>query len=192
MESVSGSAAPQCLDEALEALAAAARALRSVSLTEEARQVDALADRLEPGRRVGSPNVFRCEGEYRVVLYEGDVFRLRETIGLSYLAKLLANPGREMHVLEVVGSDVALDSDAGPLVDAAARRAYRRRIRTLTQEVVDAERPSAPPLRGRRSAVQREGDLMSASRTTATNSPGIAIRPETSRRPTSQPLSSAP
>ena len=38
--------------------------------------------------------VFRREGEYWTIAYEGLVFRVRDTKGLRYLALLLRDPGR--------------------------------------------------------------------------------------------------
>lgn len=132
------------LDQAVEALTRAVEILRSLSLHEQAGEVAAVAERLGASRGGIGHNVFRREGEYRLILYESDVFRLKETLGLSYLATLLANPGREIHVLELVGSDIALASDAGPVLDREARRAYRERIDELAAELTDAERANDP------------------------------------------------
>jgi hypothetical protein len=75
--------------------------------------------------------------------------RLRRTKGLRYLVELLAHPGSERHALDLVdlveGQDVdqsGLDrrrlGDAGELLDARARAAYRRRIVELQDQVEDA------------------------------------------------------
>ncbi len=40
-------------------------------------------------------NVFRKEGEYWTILFEGSVFRLRDTLGMQYISRLIANPGVE-------------------------------------------------------------------------------------------------
>jgi hypothetical protein len=128
------------LEEAADMLCRGVEILRSLGLREEAAQITTIVERLEATRAGIGHNVFRREGEYRLILYESDVFRLKETLGLSYLAKLLANPGREIHVLELVGSDTGLASDAGPLLDAQARRAYHRRLEELNAELAEAER----------------------------------------------------
>ncbi len=137
-------AAAPGLAQAMEELTRCVEVLRSLSLHEEAAAVAAVAERLGVGRGGIRHNVFRREGEYRLILYESDVFRLNETLGLSYLATLLANPGREIHVLELVGSHTALASDASPVLDLEARRAYRERIEELTDELTDAERANDP------------------------------------------------
>lgn len=42
-----------------------------------------------------SRNLFRREGEYWTVAYDGSVVRLRDVKGLRHLAQLLAHPDRE-------------------------------------------------------------------------------------------------
>src|SRR5262250_3836054 len=55
-----------------------------------------LADLIERAAApAASGNVFRREGEYWTVRYDGSVARLRDAKGLGYLAQLLGNPGRE-------------------------------------------------------------------------------------------------
>ena len=84
------------------------------------------------------------------VVSSGDVrCRLPETKGLRYIAELVRNPGVERHVLDLVDrvegvgvDDLAVDrralGDAGELVDAKARSAYRHRIEALRAEIDDA------------------------------------------------------
>jgi tetratricopeptide (TPR) repeat protein len=76
-------------------------------------------------------------------------FRLRDTKGLRYLAELIEHPGVERHVLDLVELADPADAngaaarqrvgDAGPVIDAQAKDAYRRRIEQLREEVHDAE-----------------------------------------------------
>lgn len=138
-EDMSDARAAPALEQALLLLSSGTEVLRSLSLHEEAREVAAVIERLRGDSARTGHNVFRREGEYRLVLYESDVFRLKETVGVTYLAKLLSSPGREIHVLELAGSDVSLASDAGPALDADARRAYRERLDELAADVADAE-----------------------------------------------------
>ena len=78
--------------------------------------------------------------------------------GLSFLAALLAHPGQERHVLDLAQLDApdlpratvgeALEAglapaalgDAGVLLDAEARAAYKRRLDDLRDEIDEAER----------------------------------------------------
>jgi tetratricopeptide (TPR) repeat protein len=96
-------------------------------------------------------NVLRKEGDYWTVSYEGRAFRLKDTKGLQYLAELLRNPGREFHVLDLVAAgherseppSAAVSfglGDAGQLLDAQAKTAYRRRLEDLRAELEEAER----------------------------------------------------
>jgi hypothetical protein len=100
------------------------------------------------------PSVFRREGEYWSIAFEGGVFRLKDAKGLQYLARLLAEPGRDLHVLDLVtppdevtrpGAPGAGEpglspafADAGAVLDAEAKRAYRRRLAELREELADA------------------------------------------------------
>lgn len=99
--------------------------------------------------------VFRSEGEIWTIAYGGHTFRLRDVKGLRYIASLLASPGREVHVLELVsaaargpadpsaqraGAELAASrpSDGGPLLDGQAKEAYRRQLEQLAEELQEA------------------------------------------------------
>src|SRR5271169_3569900 len=45
--------------------------------------------------------LFRKEGDYWTVGYGGKVFRLKNCLGLSFIADLLLHPGTEFHVLDL-------------------------------------------------------------------------------------------
>ena len=105
-------------------------------------------------------NVFRREGEYWTVGYEGSVVRLKDSKGLRHLARLLAQPGRELLAADLEAANnpgagpppsgspqancgelrVRPDlGDAGELLDAMAKAAYRARVEELRAEVEEAE-----------------------------------------------------
>jgi hypothetical protein len=105
--------------------------------------------------------VFRREGEYWTLRFDEAGCRLRDSKGMRYLAQLLANPGREMHVLDLVGPPragragadwQALPGDAGELLDAEARSAYRQRLRDLEADLAEAEAWNDPERAARLSA----------------------------------------
>jgi AAA ATPase domain len=76
--------------------------------------------------------------------------RLRDSRGLHYLRALLAAPGREIPALDLAAGGPGLTApDPGPLLDATAREAYRRRIRELDSELAAADRA------GNRAAAER-------------------------------------
>ena len=86
-------------------------------------------------------NVFRREGDYWSVVFEGRTVRVRDLKGMRYLAQLLAQPGREFHVLDLVaaetGQQVAL-GDAGEILDERAKTAYRRRLAEIEEDIDQA------------------------------------------------------
>lgn len=88
-----------------------------------------------------SPALVR-EGDYWSFTYEGVVTRLRDSKGVRYLAQLLRQPDREVHVFDLVGvsGGAASPTDAGASVlDARAREAYGARLRELEAELDDAK-----------------------------------------------------
>jgi hypothetical protein len=104
-------------------------------------------------------SVFRSEGEYWTISYDGTTSRMRISRGLQHLARLLRLPGQEMHALDLAGgvpgdgrvgrgpaerADAGLAVDdgagAGPLLDEAAKAAYRGRLEDLRAEIAEAER----------------------------------------------------
>jgi hypothetical protein len=107
--------------------------------------------------RVDTSAVFRREGDTRVVRLGGDATTVRDLKGLRYIGRLLADPGREFHVLDLVAVDcgsipvgagdtdgVAGDADgrlaaAGlPVLDDQARDAYRRRLAEVDEDIDEA------------------------------------------------------
>jgi len=118
--------------------------------------------------RSARKGIFRKEGEYWTIGYGANVFRLKDSKGLAYLAYLLRNPGTEFHALDVVGGiavhsqedqsnlsiprlahgDEHLDQagisiggqgDAGEMLDEQAKAAYRRRLSELREELEQAK-----------------------------------------------------
>jgi hypothetical protein len=82
---------------------------------------------------------FRRDGDYWTIGYGGRPFQLRHSVGLGYLAELLAHPGRELHALDLGGGRPAAGGDAGPLLDDAAKAAYRSRLDELAADLDEAE-----------------------------------------------------
>jgi uncharacterized membrane protein len=112
--------------------------------------------------------VFRKAGEYWTVGYSGEVFRLKDTRGIGYLAHLLRHPAVEFHVLalfggiasqgeeaetsrsvqglprmtedlEKAGIHITRLGDAGEMLDEQAKDAYRRRLSELREELEEAK-----------------------------------------------------
>src|SRR5215475_2380784 len=120
-----------------------------------------LADLIErAAAQEASGNLFRREGEYWTVCFEGSVARLADAKGLRLLARLLADPGREFHAvdLEAASSQTQRPApararaaasrgelqvrrdlgDAGELLDSTAKAAYKARLDELQAELDQA------------------------------------------------------
>ena len=110
-----------------------------------ARPIDEAREVLHGTSRDSQPEQqphFIREGEFWTIGDPTAPTRLRDTVGLGYLAQLLANPGREIKALELAGGAPGLglvESDAGELLDDQAKAAYRRRITELESELTEAE-----------------------------------------------------
>ena len=118
--------------------------------TVRAGHIDGGADE----RSAGTVNVLRHEGDYWSVGFDGRTTRVRDLKGMRYLARLLADPGREFHVLDLVAAEAgstATDGgrtasvwdsalgDAGELLDEQARTAYRRRLAEIDEDIDRAQ-----------------------------------------------------
>jgi tetratricopeptide (TPR) repeat protein len=98
---------------------------------------------------------FRLEGEYWTIAFQGKAVRMRDTKGLRYLQRLLREPGREFHVLDLAVGEgrsrsrgearkpqdepVGFRGDAGEILDPQAKAAYRARAAELEEEFEQAE-----------------------------------------------------
>ena len=124
------------------------------------------------------PCLFRHDGDYWTLSFQGTVCRVRHTLGMQYIAQLLHHPHREFHVLALVSGGaeytqamVEVDrqsnpaqihyglSDAGELLDAQARAAYKRRLQELREELEEAQTFHDV---GRAEKIQEEIDLLAA------------------------------
>jgi tetratricopeptide (TPR) repeat protein len=118
------------------------------------QELGAEAASAPPPVATAGPSVFRKEGEYWTLLFEGGAFRLKDAKGMRYLVRLLAEPGREFHVLDLVreesgGSRRWVDREtgsaadglghAGEVLDSKAKAAYRRRLEEIEEELSEAE-----------------------------------------------------
>jgi tetratricopeptide (TPR) repeat protein len=107
---------------------------------------------------------FVAEGEFWTIRHAAGSFRMRDSLGLHYLARLFAEPNRPIHVLELCSGDAQASAelgsgDAGELLDQRAIQTYKQRARELQEELSEAEafRDAA-----RISAARRELEFLSA------------------------------
>lgn len=130
------------------------------ALPRRARGADAPTGAAVPPSERPERYEFRLEGEYWSIGRSSALFRLKDSLGLRYLARLLAEPGRELHVTDLVdagrgpaevrvsGEDLKAlglrgrgsPDPASERLDARARRAYRERLGDLRHELDEAER----------------------------------------------------
>jgi hypothetical protein len=107
-----------------------------------------------PAPSTSSVNVFRRDGDYWSVIFDGRTVHVRDLKGMRYLARLLAEPGREYHVLDLVAAETTRSAhadigpagrlthsalgDAGEILDARAKDAYRRRLAEIDDDIEQA------------------------------------------------------
>lgn len=88
-------------------------------------------------------NSFVGENGLWSIAYEGTGAQLVELKGFHDIARLLARPGEPVHCLELSGAPATSDTP-DEVLDEEARRAYRRRIEELQQELEEAEADNDP------------------------------------------------
>jgi hypothetical protein len=120
-----------------------------------------------PAALGGLPFELVNEGEVWAFRHREINFRLKDSLGLRYLGRLLAEPDREVHVLELVAaggaaadaSEVADGGDAGELLDDEARASYRQRLDDLRDQLSEAESFGDP---GRAAKAREELEFLTA------------------------------
>ena len=92
--------------------------------------------------------------------------RLRDRRGVAYLRALLAAPGREITALDLIAGGAGLTAAAAePVLDTAARDAYRRRLAAL-DDVLDAADAAGDSARAQQAATERDALLAELRRAT--------------------------
>jgi tetratricopeptide (TPR) repeat protein len=86
------------------------------------------------------------DGADWVVSRGGRSFRVKDVRGMSMIARLVENAGRELHAIDVAADLGSADTpavidlgDSGEVLDARAREAYKKRIAELREELEEAE-----------------------------------------------------
>lgn len=93
-----------------------------------------------PRRVTQRSSRFRREGDYWTIGPLRRTFRLKDSKGLAYLSRLLAEPHREFHVLDLAGSGrAAAEASEVPILDPEATRRYRTRVHDLEEEIAEAQ-----------------------------------------------------
>jgi AAA ATPase-like protein len=122
----------------------------------------------------------RRDGDYWTVTTPRGSTHVRDAKGMHHLATLLAQPGRQIHVLDLAAATAGADApaerlasiadlaedgvgfvegfgDAGEVLDDAAKQAYRQRLVELDELIAEAERFNDL---GRTSRLSAERDML--------------------------------
>jgi hypothetical protein len=91
------------------------------------------------------PSVFRRLGHYWVIKYDTELVLLHSTNGLSYLARLLVDPGRKIPAAFLLAAEMGIDpripvGSSGPVLDDKALAAYRKIYLEVTRDLDEAKR----------------------------------------------------
>ncbi|NNE10960.1 MAG: hypothetical protein HKN41_01805 [Ilumatobacter sp.] len=142
---------------AFESFGASRRAAAARRLLEE---LDGDTPASEPaGQDARAAAVFRVEGGTRRVCFGDAEVVVRDLKGLRYVERLLTEPGREFHVLDLFAAESGavgpaesevspaegVDFVGGvgsglPMLDDEARNAYQRRLADVDEDIEDARR----------------------------------------------------
>lgn len=80
------------------------------------------------------------DGALWVIRGRGTIARVRDSRGMQMLARLIGEPGCEVHAIDLDGDGGTADGgDAGEMLDPKAKAAYRKRLAELTQDLEEAE-----------------------------------------------------
>jgi hypothetical protein len=135
-------------ERALALLEDAEKLARTVGMVLLLGWIDECRERAERSEATRRGTVHR-DGQVWTLVFEGRTTRLAHMVGLAHLARLLAEPGRELHAADLaaaasqdrdVGGVAVPDGDAGELLDARARAEYAARLREAREELEEATR----------------------------------------------------
>jgi len=91
------------------------------------------------------PNVFRRLGHYWVIKYDSKMALLHSSGGLSYLARLLVDPGRKIPAAFLLAAEMGIDpripvGTSGTVLDDQALADYRKIYLEITRDFEEAKR----------------------------------------------------
>jgi hypothetical protein len=91
-----------------------------------------------PAGPSGADRRMRRAGDIWEISFAGRTTTVRTSRGIETIARLVADPGREIHCLDLMGAGVEQHS-IDEVIDGAARRSYESRIRELQVVIEEAE-----------------------------------------------------
>ncbi|MGH9155959.1 MAG: ATP-binding protein [Acidimicrobiales bacterium] len=174
-------------DDALRWLRAAYDAHVTAGADRLVNATTALLDRIGPdlsARPASTPTPNRGElvraGAGWHASWEGAGGIVRHSKGMLDIARLLARPDAEVHVIDLIDptGTAPRTGDTGPMLDDTARRSYQQRLRDLDDDLDEA---TAAADEGRMARLEHERDLLIAELSRAY---GIGGRPRSDGDPT--------
>lgn len=114
--------------------------------------------------------VFRKEGDFWSVRFDGKTIRLKDGKGPVYLSYLLRQPGRDFPAVDLLkaasgAAVVAARSSAGTAIDEQARAQYKTRAHEIQDELAEARKLNDS---GRVATLQEELEKIAEQMTAAT------------------------
>jgi len=89
--------------------------------------------------------VFRRSAHFWVLTFEGQTKHFKDSVGMAYIARLLAEPHRDIPAVSLLAARAGIDSrvaagSMGEVLDEQARRAYQDRYNDLVEDLAKAEK----------------------------------------------------
>lgn len=101
---------------------------------------------LDPQPLTSDPQfLFRHGGEYWTVAFANSACRIKDTLGMHYLARLLRHPHQEVHVLALTGGQPVVSAQTAPSTESGGQDdlhpllASKQRLQELQDELDEAE-----------------------------------------------------
>jgi hypothetical protein len=133
------------LDEP-ETLRSARDLYRQLGADKRASHIDSSLRARFPSSKAASPDPAICrlwrDGDVWMVAFAGRLARVRDSKGIRDIARLLAEPGREIPALDLSDRGTpgpAAGSGLGPPIDTRARAAYKARLAEIDAELDQAD-----------------------------------------------------
>lgn len=115
------------------------------SLRFDRRLIESAANRLMRSE-CSAPHVFRSRGEFWEIGFDGgDIQHLKDSVGLAYLARLLAEPDRSIPAVTLLATRAGIDprvpsGSAGEELDERGRAELQQKYTDLMEDRDEAER----------------------------------------------------
>lgn len=107
--------------------------------------IERSADSSLPAQTSPQPNFMRLAAGARLIRFNDEVAKVKDSKGMRYIEILSQNPGRAFTASELValaqghGMRTVVLPDAGPVLDPRAKAEFRRRLHELEQEREEAD-----------------------------------------------------